>query len=264
MTHDAYMIKSFSPARQFFVDGMEFGGRKHCIHGLIELDVSIPRQRLLEIKNRTGESLSFTGFIIYCCARVVDQNKLVHAYRDWRNRLILFDEVDIYVPVERSGQGLFSQAIIRAANRKSVKDIHQEIRQAQSKAMPDAAAGRYINWYSAIPCFLRHSFFRVIYGVPQLLKKYIGTVMVTSVGMFGTGAGWGIGPVGYALTVTVGGIVSRPCVKNGQLENREHLCLTITFDHVVVDGAPAARFIQQFKELVESGSGLFEEGESSQ
>jgi pyruvate/2-oxoglutarate dehydrogenase complex dihydrolipoamide acyltransferase (E2) component len=259
MTHDTHTIKPFPPSRHFFIDGMEFGGRKHCIHGLIEVDVTNPRQHLLEIKQRTGESLSFTGFIIYCCARVVDQNKLVHAYRDWHNRLILFDEVDIYVPVERSAGGPLSHTIIRAANRKSVKDIHREIRQAQSKATPDAAADRFMRWYVAIPRFLRRSFFPAIYGVPRLFKKYMGTVMVTSVGMFGTGGGWGIGPVGHSLTVTVGGIVSRPCVKNGQLENREHLCLTITFDHDVINGAPAARFLQQFKELIESGSGLFEE-----
>jgi len=259
MTNDTYTSKPFPPSRRFFVDGMEFGGRKHCIHGLIEVDVTIPRQRIREIREQTGESLSFTGFIVYCCARVVHQNKLVHAYRDWRNRLILFDQVDIYVPVERSGGEMFSHAIIRAADRKSVGEIHQEIRQAQSKAIPDAAAGGFVKWYAAIPRFLRRFFFSAIYGVPRRFKKYMGTVMVTSVGMFGTGAGWGIAPVGHSLVVTVGGIVSRPCAKNGQLENREHLCLTITFDHDVIDGAPAARFLQQFKELVESGSGLFEE-----
>jgi pyruvate/2-oxoglutarate dehydrogenase complex dihydrolipoamide acyltransferase (E2) component len=42
------------------------------------------------------------------------------------------------------------------------------------------------------------------------------------------------------------------------LENREHLCLTVSFDHDIIDGAPAARFIQHFKELVESSSGLME------
>jgi pyruvate/2-oxoglutarate dehydrogenase complex dihydrolipoamide acyltransferase (E2) component len=48
-------------------------------------------------------------------------------------------------------------------------------------------------------------------------------------------------------------------VNNTQVENREYLCLTVSFDHDIVDGAPAARFIQRFKDLVESGSGLFEE-----
>jgi pyruvate/2-oxoglutarate dehydrogenase complex dihydrolipoamide acyltransferase (E2) component len=34
--------------------------------------------------------------------------------------------------------------------------------------------------------------------------------------------------------------------------------VTISLDHDVVDGAPAARFTQCFKELVESGAGLGE------
>lgn len=259
MSHDTYTIKPFPPTRRFFVDGMGFGGRKHCIHGLVEVDVTNPRQRLQEIKQKTGDSLSFTGFIIYCCAKAVDQNKGVHAYRDWRNRLILFDEVDIFVPVARSAGGIFAQVVIRAANRKSVKDIHREIRQAQAKAVSGTATGRFFKWYVAMPRFLRRSFFWAIYGTPRRLKNYAGTVEVTSVGMFGAGAGWGIAPVGHSLAITVGGIVSRPCLKNGQIENREHLCLTITFDHDVIDGAPATRFIQHFKELVESGSGLFEE-----
>ncbi|MFN2169360.1 MAG: 2-oxo acid dehydrogenase subunit E2, partial [Anaerolineae bacterium] len=38
--------------------------------------------------------------------------------------------------------------------------------------------------------------------------------------------------------------------------NREHLCLTVTFDHDIVDGAPAARFIQRFVTLVQTGAGL--------
>ncbi|MFQ3662881.1 MAG: 2-oxo acid dehydrogenase subunit E2 [Chloroflexaceae bacterium] len=34
------------------------------------------------------------------------------------------------------------------------------------------------------------------------------------------------------------------------------LCVTISFDHDVVDGAPAARFIHRFKELVEGCCGI--------
>ncbi len=132
MTSDSYTAKPFPPARQFFADGMEFGGRRHCIHGLIEVDVTIPRRRLQELKQKTGESLSFTGFLVYCGARAIEQNKQVHAYRDWRNRLIVFDDVDVYVPVDKPGEALFSHVIIRGANRKSVAQIHQEIRQVQA------------------------------------------------------------------------------------------------------------------------------------
>jgi len=62
-----------------------------------------------------------------------------------------------------------------------------------------------------------------------------------------------------SININVGGIVSRPCLIDAQLEEREHLCLTVSFDHDIIDGAPAARFIQRFKDLVESGSGLFDE-----
>jgi hypothetical protein len=35
-----------------------------------------------------------------------------------------------------------------------------------------------------------------------------------------------------------------------------YLSLTVSFDHNMIDGAPAARFTQRLKELVESGYGL--------
>lgn len=261
MSDSTYTIKPFPPFRQLVIDGLEIASRKHWIHGLVEVDVTKPRRRLREIKEKTGESLSFTGFIIYCCAKAVDGNKHIHAYRDWRNRLILFDDVDISVPVERLSEerNEVLQTIIRAANRKSIKEIHQEIRQAQSKRVEEAALIRNIQWYVAIPAFVRRLLYRVIHRAPHLVKKYNGTVMVTSLGMFGNGAGWGIPLPGHTLTITVGGIVSRPGVNNAEMENREYLCLTVSFDHDIIDGAPAARFIQRFKELVESGNGLFEE-----
>ena len=37
---------------------------------------------------------------------------------------------------------------------------------------------------------------------------------------------------------------------------RAYLSLTVDFDHDIVDGAPAARFVQQLKELIERGDGL--------
>jgi pyruvate/2-oxoglutarate dehydrogenase complex dihydrolipoamide acyltransferase (E2) component len=42
------------------------------------------------------------------------------------------------------------------------------------------------------------------------------------------------------------------------IEVREYLSLTITVDHEVIDGAPAARFAARLKELIETGSGILE------
>jgi pyruvate/2-oxoglutarate dehydrogenase complex dihydrolipoamide acyltransferase (E2) component len=44
----------------------------------------------------------------------------------------------------------------------------------------------------------------------------------------------------------------------GLIEAREILNLTVLFDHDVVDGAPATRFVRRLLELIESGYGLDE------
>lgn len=261
MSDSTYAIEPFTFSRQVAADGLAESSKKHWIHALIEVDITKSHSRLRELKQEVGQSLSFTGFIIYCCARAVDENKHMHAYRDWRNRLILFDEVDVFTPIERLAEGRYEvhHTIIRAANRKSIPEIHKEIRQAQSEQAVETVIVRNSKLYMAMPAFVRRFFYRVITGSPHLLKKHAGTVLVTSVGMFGSGVGWGIPIAAHTVTVTVGGTASRPVMRDAQIENREHLCLTLTFDHDIIDGAPAARFAQRFKELIESGAGLFED-----
>ena len=74
--------------------------------------------------------------------------------------------------------------------------------------------------------------------------------------MFGKGAGWGIPLASHALWITVGGIGEKPGVIDGHIAIRDYLSLTISFDHETIDGAPAARFTERLKELIESGYGL--------
>jgi hypothetical protein len=77
--------------------------------------------------------------------------------------------------------------------------------------------------------------------------------------MFGEGhSGWGIFPVTQVLGLVVGSIAWKPAVVEGRVEPREILHLTVTFDHNIVDGAPAARFTRRLVELIESGYGLEE------
>jgi pyruvate/2-oxoglutarate dehydrogenase complex dihydrolipoamide acyltransferase (E2) component len=100
---------------------------------------------------------------------------------------------------------------------------------------------------------------------PRQMKKYVGTVALSAVGMFGNGAGWGIPPATPpSLWVTVGGIGEKPGVVDGQIVIREYLSLTISFDHEIIDGAPAARFTRRLKELIESGYGLPDSKTASQ
>jgi pyruvate/2-oxoglutarate dehydrogenase complex dihydrolipoamide acyltransferase (E2) component len=86
-----------------------------------------------------------------------------------------------------------------------------------------------------------------------------GTVAVTAVGMFGKGhSGWGIATTPVSLSLVVGSMAWKPAVIEGRVEPREILNLTVLFDHDIVDGAPATRFVKRLVELIESGYGLDE------
>ena len=108
-----------------------------------------------------------------------------------------------------------------------------------------------------IPKFLRMPIRKIVQNNPFSIRKNTGTVIVTAIGMFGIGSGYGIPYVGQTLSVTVGGISRRPVYgENDEIIAREFLNVTISLDHDIIDGAPSARFTARFKELVESGFGL--------
>ncbi len=231
--------------------------RRHLIHGLMELDVTIAREYMRDFKARTGESLSFTGFLVKCWAQAIATNKSVQAYRNWRNELVIFDDVDVVTLIETTVGGVALPHIVRAANRKSFREIHDEIRGVQADPSRSEQTGPLIEWGSRAPSFLRDLFYWVLRSNPHMLKKYSGTTTVTSVGMFGRGVGWGLGFMPWhTLGLTVGGIAQKPGVANGTIAIREYLCLTLSTDHDIVDGAPAARLARELGELVESGYGL--------
>jgi 2-oxoacid dehydrogenase/acyltransferase catalytic subunit len=76
--------------------------------------------------------------------------------------------------------------------------------------------------------------------------------------MFEKGSSWGIPPAAPTLTITVGDIGKKPGIVDEHIANREYLSLTVSFDHDLIDGAPAARFAGRLKVLIESGYGLCE------
>jgi pyruvate/2-oxoglutarate dehydrogenase complex dihydrolipoamide acyltransferase (E2) component len=235
----------------------EFRSSHHTpmIHGLLEVDVSRARAHLRNQKAKTGESLSFTAFLIACLAQAVEEHKAVQASRKGSKHLILFEEVDVLTYIERGVAPM--PYIIRAANHKTVREIHHEIRAAQVQDVAQATVGFKLVQY--VPTFLFRFLLWMLGRDPQLRKKYVGTVALSAVGMFGNGAGWGIPPATPpSLWITVGGIGEKPGVVDGHTAIREYLSLTISFDHEIIDGAPAARFTERLKELIESGYGLFD------
>jgi pyruvate/2-oxoglutarate dehydrogenase complex dihydrolipoamide acyltransferase (E2) component len=263
MEQVGYEIKRFSKSRQMVVEALRLGEDKHFIHGLLEVDVTAARRFIRQYEARTGNQLSFTAFIIACLGKAVSEDKTVQAYRLGRRKLIVFDDVDVTAMVERTtveGEKVVRAHIFRAADKKTYQEINQEMQEAQTCPADKLIARRMqvvADIGLALPGFLRRIFMRFVFSDPYRLRQLTGTVNVTAVGMFGEGNGWGVpvnGPI--PLVLTVGGIVEKPGIVDGRIEPREYLNLTISFDHDIVDGAPAARFAGHLKQLIECGYGL--------
>jgi pyruvate/2-oxoglutarate dehydrogenase complex dihydrolipoamide acyltransferase (E2) component len=252
-----YTTIPYPKIRRLMVDGGRLGRQKHVVHGLVEMDVTRARRVIRDYKERTGETLSFTAFVLACLGQAIAMNKHMHAYRDWRDRLVIFDEVDVSTlfEVEVEGRKIIRPHIIRAVNKKTFRELHEEVRAFQAGHAASQEA-KLIGWFVRLPGIMRRLFYGVLFRNPHWLKEYYGTVILTAIGMFGSGAGWGIPVSNHTLQITLGGIAEKPGVVAGQIEVREYLSVTVSFDHDIVDGAPAARFTQRMKELIESGYGL--------
>jgi pyruvate/2-oxoglutarate dehydrogenase complex dihydrolipoamide acyltransferase (E2) component len=246
------------------VDGGRLGRKRHTIHGLVEIDVTRAHDAIRRHKERTGESLSFTAYVMACLGQALDANREMHAYRNRRNQLVIFDEVDINTlfEVQVDGRPMIRPHVIRAVNRKSFRALHDEIRSFQRvhAASEEASA---IRWLVLLPGFARRFLIGFIARNPHLVKEYMGTVSLTNIGMFGTGSGWGIPVPNHTLQITLGGTAEKPGLVAGRMEPRRYLSVTVSLDHDIVDGAPAARFVQRLRELMESAYGLDEASHST-
>jgi len=256
-----YEIEAFPRIRELSIDLLREARRKHMIHALLEADVTDARRTIRAHRDRTGERLSFTAFIAYCLAQAVNENKRLHGYRLGRRKTVIFDDVDINTMVERevSGVKMGTPNIIRGANSKSYREIHDAIRYAQRESVESSGGMEWFKWaprIAALPAPVRSLMWRYVRRRPHRLKEFAGTVGLTAVGMFGRGAGWGFTIPYLTLNLVLGGIAAKPAMVDGLVQAREYLCITVSIDHEIVDGAPAARFVARLKELIEESHGL--------
>ena len=114
--------------------------------------------------------------------------------------------------------------VIRDADRKGLVEIARELRALVERA-------------------------RVGEALPDELSG--STFTVTNLGMYEIDAFTPIINLPEAAILGVGRIKARPAVVDGTVCVRQTMWLSLTFDHRLVDGAPAARFLQRIKQLVE-------------
>jgi pyruvate/2-oxoglutarate dehydrogenase complex dihydrolipoamide acyltransferase (E2) component len=262
----SYEISKFPKDRIPTLDFLAVGDNKHYVKGLIEVDVTNGRQIIKNYEKEKAIKISFTAWLLKCIGKAASEFKEVHSLMKGKRKIISFDDVDISVPVERITKGIkvVMPLVIRKTNLKSVKEIHEEIRSAQSEKVDGAAVlgenplKKRVKLYTMLPKSMRRYIIKKLLKNPLRVKKIMGTIIVTAIGMFGNIYGWPIPTTSHPLAFAIGGITKKPGVINDKIEIREYLTITVLFNHDVVDGAPAARFIDKLKDLIETGYGLKE------
>lgn len=131
--------------------------------------------------------------------------------------------VNIGIAVD-ADKGLYVP-VIRETDRKNLRTIGAEFRQRvdeirSNKVSPDHLAG--------------------------------GTFTITNLGMYDIEGFTPVINLPEAAILGVGKIIPKPVVRAGQVVIRQMLTLSLAFDHRLVDGAPAARFLQRLKQGIES------------
>ncbi|WP_413249699.1 2-oxo acid dehydrogenase subunit E2 [Sinomonas flava] len=250
-----YRMQRLTRARRALVAGQALAHRRHLMYGLVEADLTVPRALLREHAAATGEQLSFTAYVVACTARAIAEVPEVNAFRRGHS-MVFLDEIIVEVIVERrvGGQSAVSYLPIRRADTKTLREMHEEIRAAQRGSAEPIAGQR---WLEAIPPA----------AVPWIMRwgsrsipwaKRFGVVGVNNVGMGTDAAGWALSPGAGTLAVTIGGISLEPKLDGGRVVEREIGRITLTLDHDVIDGAPAARFTSRLLRHLASGEAVRE------
>ena len=251
----------FSLERKQIVDFLRIAKAKHTAYVILELDITGVRDKIRQTKRKHKKVASLTGYLLYCFAQAVSDNKMIQAYRKGNN-LVIFDDVDVSTMVERNINGVHVPIsyILRKANEKTVFEISEEINNAKTSNSDDLIDSpemhkrkRLIEVVKRVG-FLRRWFLKRMFKDPFIKKKYNGTVGFSSMGMFSHNiGGWVVPITPQVLTAMVGGIRELAGYDGDELVKKELVDITISMDHDILDGAQTARFIEKFRKAITQG-----------
>ena len=244
------ITRPYPKLRNFILDVMAEGRRKNIINLLFEIELAPVRAQIAQHELEHGVHLTLTSYISKALASAVDEDRSIQAYRQGKSKLVVFDEVDLSVMVEREieGQLMPVTLIVRAANRKSLAQIAHEL--ANAKQLPLGETGPMTaldKLFFVLPKPLRRLVWWDIRTDPNLFKQLVGTVGVTSMGMHTSGPALLIPITPMTLTLAIGAIHKKLVLEQGQPVEREFMQLNLGADHDIIDGAPLMRFAERFK-----------------
>lgn len=193
-------------------------------HATVFLDVDVTRS--LELVRKLKGSENAPSFLSLVCRAVVDAAKLVPetnaSFNAEKNEITFFESVNLGIAMN-TPKGLVV-ASVDHANDMSAPAISAKILELRDKAMAGTLT-------------------------PKELTS--STISISNVGVFGVDAGTPIINPGESLILALGAVRKKPWEHNGEIALREVVTLAASFDHRIIDGAEASRFIKRAGALLE-------------
>lgn len=245
-----------SEFRKLSIYGFEMVSGAHNFYALLEFDVTDLR-KALRMSRSEGKGGSLFSFMLKAIGRCLQKFPEFNSMVNIRSTTTFY-EVDIDIPIEinQNGEIYNKQHIIRDINNKTLNEVDREIDKAKKntgkeKAYMDSKFGQKL--ITMLPKGVALFLFRQILKNHTLIKKFSGTVFVTSVSMFSNAPGYIIPYIGgpKAVSFAIGSVNKKPVVRNNEIQIRELINITGIFNHDLVDGAPAARFINALRRYIE-------------
>ncbi|MFO0926726.1 MAG: 2-oxo acid dehydrogenase subunit E2 [Gemmataceae bacterium] len=169
---------------------------------------------------------SFTDLFVKLTAAALRQHPLLQA--QWRDDgLFVPDGVHIAIAVD-TDTGLLVP-VVRDADRLTLRETVARTRQLAALARTGTLTGEQMRG---------------------------ATFTISNLGMFGVDAFTPVIHLPQCAVLGIGRIVREPAVVDGAIVPRDRVTLSLTFDHRVVDGAPAARFLDTVRRAVEQPAPL--------
>jgi pyruvate/2-oxoglutarate dehydrogenase complex dihydrolipoamide acyltransferase (E2) component len=189
-------------------------------------DLRTLRKNLDASEDLTKHKLSYTAFIVKAVVRALKMYPIINSSLI-DNKIIVKKYFNIGVAVSRKN-GLIV-VVIHNADQKNLIEISQDIKNKVGRARRN-----------------------------ELLPKDVsgGTFTVSNVGMFGTIMNTPIIKAPESAILGVGTMQKKPVVIDDQIVIRLMMFLCLTYDHRIIDGTPAIRFLQEVRRLLENPSFL--------
>jgi pyruvate dehydrogenase E2 component (dihydrolipoamide acetyltransferase) len=188
-------------------------------HSTVVMEVDMSKAARIHSETR----LSYTEMLVKAVALALCEHRMMNATLDGE-QIKVFEDVNVGVAVA-SEKGLVVP-VIRNADRKSLDEIASILQTMVEKAKQG-----------------------------ELTKSDMagGTFTITNLGMFGVDVFIPIINPPETAILGVGRVVEKPVAVNGQVAVRPMMQLSLAYDHRIVDGAPAAQFLQTVKKILETG-----------